>query len=76
MRCARCGSYAINHSCHGRNGADPDLCDVCYWRKQAEGGRAWAEHFTASECYRIAQASEYGFDAAKAIREQFQLDIK
>jgi hypothetical protein len=37
-----CGSYAINHHCHGRDGSDPDLCDVCYWRKRAgalEGDR-------------------------------------
>jgi hypothetical protein len=34
--CERCGSYAINHHCHGRDGSDPDLCDVCYWRKRAE----------------------------------------
>ena len=32
-----CGSYAINPSDHGRTeGADLDLCDVCYWRKRAE----------------------------------------
>lgn len=30
-----CGSYAINHNCHGRDGSDEDLCDVCYWRKRA-----------------------------------------
>ena len=29
-----CGSYAINHNCHGRDGSDGDLCDVCYWRKR------------------------------------------
>lgn len=34
--CERCGSYAINHHCHGRDGSDQDLCDVCYWRKRAE----------------------------------------
>lgn len=34
--CNRCGSMAINHQCHGRDGSDPDLCDVCYWRKRAE----------------------------------------
>jgi hypothetical protein len=33
--CTKCGSYAINHNCHGRDGADPELCDVCYWRKRA-----------------------------------------
>ena len=35
-KCEICGSYAINHHCHGRDGADGDLCDVCYWRKRAE----------------------------------------
>lgn len=33
-KCA-CGSYAINHGHHGRDGSDRDLCDVCYWRKRA-----------------------------------------
>lgn len=36
MKCRECGSYAINHHLHGRDGSDPDLCDVCYWRKRAE----------------------------------------
>lgn len=36
MQCTRCGSYAINHNLHGRDGSDVDLCDVCYWRKRAE----------------------------------------
>ena len=35
MSCRRCGSYAINHKAHGRDGSDADLCDVCYWRKRA-----------------------------------------
>lgn len=34
-RC-ECGSYAINHHMHGRDGSDGHLCDVCYWRKRAE----------------------------------------
>ena len=34
-RC-KCGSYAINHRNHGRDGTDGDLCDVCFWRKRAE----------------------------------------
>lgn len=34
-KCKECGSYAINHHCHGRDGSDGDLCDVCYWRKRA-----------------------------------------
>ena len=37
MKCARCGSQAINDHLHGREkGKDLDLCDVCYWRKRAE----------------------------------------
>ena len=35
-KCARCGSYAINHHSHGRDGSGPELCDVCYWRSRAE----------------------------------------
>ena len=34
-KCTECGSYAINHHCHGRDGSDPELCDVCYWRVRA-----------------------------------------
>lgn len=37
--CNRCGSYAINPSCHGRDQSDLNLCDVCYWRKRAESGQ-------------------------------------
>lgn len=39
MKRCKCGSYAINHNCHGRDGSDGDLCDVCYWRKRAEAVR-------------------------------------
>ena len=35
-QCIRCGSWAINHHAHDRDGSDGDLCDVCYWRKRAE----------------------------------------
>ena len=35
-KCKRCGSYAINHNLHGRDGSDNDVCDVCYWRKRSE----------------------------------------
>lgn len=35
-KCKRCYSYAISHHCHGRDGSDPQLCDVCFWRKRAE----------------------------------------
>ena len=33
--CKVCKSHAINHRCHGRDGSDDDLCDVCYWRKRS-----------------------------------------
>jgi hypothetical protein len=35
MKQCKCGSYAINHNCHDRDGSDGDLCDVCYWKKRA-----------------------------------------
>lgn len=35
-KCDECGSYAINHHCHGRDGSDKDLCDVCYWRSRSD----------------------------------------
>ena len=34
-QCKECGSHAICHNFHGRDGSDGDLCDVCYWRKRA-----------------------------------------
>ena len=36
MKCKWCGSYAINHNSHGRDGSDGELCDVCYWMKRAD----------------------------------------
>ena len=47
-KCARCGSYAINHNSNGRYGSDPDLCDVCYWRKRYELLRSAAEKYITS----------------------------
>lgn len=35
-KCRVCSSQAINLGKHGRGDADPDLCDVCYWRVRAE----------------------------------------
>jgi hypothetical protein len=46
-QCNRCLSFAINHHCHGRDGSDPDLCDVCYWRKRAEQPAMQAVNTTA-----------------------------
>ena len=39
MRCKICGSMAINPHTLGRDNADLDLCDVCYWRKRANGAK-------------------------------------
>lgn len=27
--CKECGSYAINHHCHGRDGSDGELIAMC-----------------------------------------------
>ena len=44
-----CGSHAINPGHHGRTeGADLDLCDVCYWRKRAESA-TWPKPRPISE---------------------------
>ena len=29
-KCKVCGSFAINHHLHGRDGSDDELCDVCF----------------------------------------------
>jgi len=37
MVVCNCGSYAINDRAHGRTIGDRlNLCDVCYWRDEAE----------------------------------------
>ena len=38
-------------------------------------GIAWAEQFTAKECHQIASSHEFGFEAAKTIRETFKLEL-
>ena len=35
---------AINHNHHGRDGSDPDLCDVCYWRKRAKNNQILSDY--------------------------------
>lgn len=49
--CKQCSSYAINHHCHGRNGSDGDLCDVCYWRKRARDSQRyqWLSDYLVGE---------------------------
>jgi len=46
MTCKRCSSLAVNHHLHGRDGSDPELCDVCYWRKRAEDANVNIEVLT------------------------------
>ena len=48
MACNRCGSWAINHGHHGRDGSEPNLCDVCYWRQRCE-------QCTASNAAKVAE---------------------
>ena len=45
-KCKECGSFAVNHHLHGRDGSDGDLCDVCYWRKRAQAPAAVDAHGT------------------------------
>ena len=33
--CRECGSPEINHNLHSRDGSEPELCDVCFWRSKA-----------------------------------------
>jgi hypothetical protein len=43
----KCGSYAINHHLHGRDGSRGDLCDVCFWREKATALEAHAARLEA-----------------------------
>lgn len=61
MSCERCGSHAINPHLHGRDGSDPSLCDVCYWRARAE-----YLHTALVGVVRVADRATDEFDAARA----------
>ena len=72
-KCTRCGSLAINHGLHGRDGTDPDLCDVCYWRKRAEikptpnYGRMIQVCYELTEGYTYKEVGlKYGFSPERA----------
>lgn len=68
--CIRCGSYAINPHCHGRNGSDGHLCDACYWRERAETSLPNIQYADAME--RIAD-QEADLQAMETLlREQHQ----
>ena len=61
--CKECGSYAINHHCHGRNGSDGDLCDVCYWKKRANEYKQQAD--SLKEKKRTIDIQNYTLSLAK-----------
>lgn len=58
MTCKSCGSCAINHHLHGRDGSRPDLCDVCYWRAKAEELRV-ALSFVTPKCDYLHHPKKY-----------------
>lgn len=65
-KCKGCGSFAINHHCHGRDGSEPDLCDVCYWRNKVDvlqrrlaGVVSLAEHLAECGGWDVKAYAEY-----------------
>jgi hypothetical protein len=56
MNCKRCGSQAINHHIHGRDGSGPNLCDVCFWRDQAEQFEDAGRPMYGAICARLRKA--------------------
>jgi hypothetical protein len=56
-QCRDCGSWAINHHAHGRDGSDPDLCDVCYWRTRYDKLKGAARQ-TLAENLHLADGDE------------------
>ena len=61
-KCKRCDSYAINHHSHGRDGSEPKLCDVCFWRTRSQ--KAEAQLGEAKELLRQWGRCVTGFDPA------------
>jgi hypothetical protein len=70
-KCKRCYSYAINHHCHGRDGSEPKLCDVCFWRNRAELATAALKtiRFTAvdADIRQLADEAVKLFENAKVV---------
>ena len=55
QQCKQCGSYAINHHEHGRDGSDKDLCDVCYWRQRHDRlSTVSARYLAAAVSYNVS----------------------
>ena len=66
MSCERCGSFAINHAAHGRDGSEPSLCDVCYWRQRTE--QCTASNATKdAEIASLREANRYLIDMHDAV---------
>lgn len=76
MSCIRCGSHAINHHCHGRDGSDADLCDVCYWRKRAEADIERNKKIANQEinCMLCLSTAHVSKDTADWLNEQGELN--
>lgn len=71
MTCKICNSHAINHDKHGRDGSDPDLCDVCYWRKRAAVFRPISPSFAMFRVGDlVSKPKGYSFDGN--VRSVFQ----
>lgn len=73
MPCKNCGSYAINPDHHGRDGTDLDLCDVCYWRKRAEGKDV---ERLEKELQQLTRYSDYLMSLTHISREDFEVAAK
>ncbi len=57
MTCKLCGSYAINPQAHKRKPKYKlDLCDVCYWRTEAEEKEA---ELVAARKFIAEQSAEF-----------------
>jgi hypothetical protein len=71
-KCKECGSFAINHNQHGRDGSDPDLCDVCYWRKRAKPALVIIDRETAIQWANEAGMINFGGANWQCVTDQIQ----
>lgn len=71
-RC-KCGSYAINHHLHGRDGSEPDLCDVCYWMERYEHNAQLLEQINCAKTSQYLSSADMLQDirkiASRAIKD-------
>ena len=65
MNQCKCGSYAINHHLHGRDGSDTELCDVCYWRKKYEHNAKLLEQINNAKTSQYLSAADMLHDIRK-----------